>query len=140
MGLGVARESDPKERDGLIWNFLPFSSSSLRMPSVLRQRRAFPTLKHISQTASLAPRLFLRRNSTYKLPEPSWVVFPAYAKERWIGRQLLDVLAYEFRARPREYHASPTYFVLIVRQLTRLLSGICNPVRSSSNQQYSCEG
>ncbi len=54
-----------------------------------------------------------------KVP-PYWYPYSTYAKERWIGREILEVVSTEFRDRSMEYY---------VRRLTLIFLFFCSCMR-----------
>lgn len=63
-----------------------------------------------SEETALAPR-GTKTPGLKKIP-PYWYPYTTMAKERWLGREILEVVSTEFRDRSMEYYVSELFFKL----------------------------
>jgi hypothetical protein len=77
------------------------------------------------------PRPYYLENGLRRVA-PYHFTYNTYCKERWRGRELLDVFSSEFRDRPLEYYV----WTVIVKTKNHKLTGLerCNRTRSCSRE------
>lgn len=72
-----------------------------------------------------------------KMP-PYWYPYSTMAKERWLGREILEIVSTEFRDRSMEYYVgAPSHTLRTI--LTNHHLEICSRVRRYHGQRKNCQ-